>query len=143
MIYLSIGVPNISDYIINIVNSSIKNSCVPDLIKVSKVIPLAKVINPTNPSQLRPIAIQCVLGKIIEKCVAVQFHNFLIEHNILNDCQFGFRAKHSTCRAHVALTDYLYNEIENSKVCVVVSLDLSKAFDKVNRKLQNVWLVQY
>jgi len=33
------------------------------------------------------------------------------------------------------MTDYLYEEIDAGNVCVLVSLDLSKAFDKVNRDL--------
>ena len=135
MIDLSIGAPNISEYIVKIVNSSIDESHVPDSLKLSKVIPLAKVDKPTDPSQLRPISIQCVIGKIIEKCIASQLVSFLTDNNILSNNQFGFRAKHSTSHAHVALTDYLYEEIDAGNVCLLVSLDLSKAFDKVNRKL--------
>jgi len=58
MIDISIGAPNISELLVNIVNSSsISSSEVPESIKLSKVIPLAKVSNPSTPSQLRPIAI--------------------------------------------------------------------------------------
>jgi len=62
-------------------------------------------------------------------------HKFLLENNILNNSQFEFRAKHSTSHAHDALTDYLYEEIDTGKICILVSLDLSKAFDKVHRQI--------
>ena len=135
MINLSIDAPNISEYMLQIVNMSFASYDVPSLLKLSKVIPIAKVKNPTLPSQLRPISLQSVLGKIIEKCAASQLNKFLITNNILHNNQFGFRAKHSTSHAHVALTDHLYTELDTGNVCILVSLDLSKAFDKVNREI--------
>ena len=43
MIHLSIEAPNISEYLLRIVNTSLISNEVPDVIKVSKVIPIAKV----------------------------------------------------------------------------------------------------
>jgi hypothetical protein len=33
----------------------------------------------------------------------------------------------------IAITDYMYQEIDKGKVCLVVTIDLRKAFDKVDR----------
>ena len=135
MIDLSIQAPNIMDCLLKIINNSISECYVPSEIKISKVIPLAKVPIPTDPSHLRPISMQCVIGKIIEKCIYSQLNQFINSNRILHNCQFGFREKHSTCHAQVALTDLLFSEIDKDNVCILVSLDLRKAFDKVHRQL--------
>ena len=81
---------------------------VPEMLKVSKVIPLAKVSAPTDPSHLRPISIQPLIGKLIEKTLYSQVMSFVSNNNILSPNQFGFRAKHSTIHAQLALTDFMY-----------------------------------
>ena len=135
MINLTISAPNINEVIVNIVQLCMMSGVVPESLKSSKVIPLAKVKCPSGPNQLRPIAIQPILSKLIERCVYKQLIEFLNSNNVLSDRQFGFRAKHSTVHAQLALTDHFYREIDNNNICILVSLDLSKAFDKVNREL--------
>jgi len=49
MIELCVGAPIKSEYIVKIINSSIDESHVPDSLKLSKVISLAKVVKPTDP----------------------------------------------------------------------------------------------
>ena len=50
----------------------------------------------SDPANYRPISLTCVASKILEHIV----HSFIVKHlnhhNILTDCQHGFRAKRST-----------------------------------------------
>ena len=105
------------------------------MLKVSKVILLAITAVPTDPSHLRPISIQPLLGKLIEKTVYAQVMSFINRNNIFSPNQFGFRAKHSTVHAQLALTDFMYTELDKGNICILLSLDFRKAFDKVNREL--------
>jgi len=130
-----ISCETVSNALLNIINTSIISGLVPSSLKQSKVIPLAKVKNPQFPSDLRPISIQPILGKLIEKVVYKQIVSFANDNFILNKCQFGFRSQHSTVHAQIALTDFLYSKIDEGYVCIVISLDLRKAFDKVDREL--------
>jgi len=135
MISLSICTENLAEYLLSIVKSSFINGEVPVPLKISKIIPLAKIKNPISPSDLRPIAIQPVVGKLIEKIVNNKLVKFTNDNNILHPNQFGFRAKHSTVHAQIALTDHFYSQIDKGNISVLISLDLRKAFDKVSREL--------
>jgi len=85
----------------------------------------------------RPIAIQPVpvLSKLIERCVYFRLIKFINENQVLSDRQFDFRKKDSTVHAQLALTDYFYRELDKDLIWILISLDLSKAFDKVLREL--------
>jgi hypothetical protein len=47
--------------------------------------------------------------------------------------QFGFRKAHPTSYARIAMIDFMFKEIDKAKVCLIVTIDLRKALDKVDR----------
>ena len=49
--------------------------------------------------------------------------------------QHGFRYRRSTTSALIKFSDDIPNSMENGKLCGVVSLDLSKAFDTVEHEI--------
>ena len=59
--------------------------------------------------------------------------NFLDKHNILDDNQFGFRSGCSTAQASMLTTDKIQRAIGNKLYSCGIFLDLSKAFDTVDR----------
>ena len=64
-------------------------------------------------------------------CLYTKTVKHLERHNILNDCQHGFRAKRS-CEAQI-LT--LYHELADKKIQTdMIILDFRKAFDRVPHK---------
>lgn len=107
MINHLINNPNFQNTILNLFNKSIKNDYFPNNLKISKVIPVPKVPNPILPIALRPIAIQPVLAKLFEKCLCAQLSVHFFNNGLISKGQFGFRPKHSTSHALLAITDFM------------------------------------
>ena len=63
--------------------------------KRSTVIPWAKVNVPKTASDMRPISLLPLPGKIMEHIISNRLKTFLKEHNILTEKQHGFRKKNS------------------------------------------------
>jgi len=85
-------------------------------------------------SHFRPISVQPFLALLTEKCVRKQLTEYINEQNILYPGQFGFRRSHSCDIAMTALLEFIYREIDKGNVCILVSLDLAKAFDTIIRE---------
>ena len=63
----------------------------PDSWKIATVVPLPKVNDPKNPSELKPISLLPIVGKILEKLIHKQLSTFLENTNHLIETQHGFR----------------------------------------------------
>ncbi|CAL4093985.1 unnamed protein product, partial [Meganyctiphanes norvegica] len=83
----------------------------------------------------RPISVLCIMSKILEKAVYVQFEKYLSENNLLYDYQSGFRKGHSTDTCLIDLFDYIHSSLSEGDYVGMVLLDLQKAFDTVNHKI--------
>jgi len=135
MIDQALGSVNFLNMITVLFNTFIKSGDVPSILKTAKVIPIPKIKYPVTSNDLRPISIQPVILKLFEKCLQLQLSCFLDNNHIISTQQFGFRKLHSTCHALTCITDFIYNELDNDNFCILISLDLRKAFDKVDRTL--------
>ena len=71
----------------------------------------------------------------MEQAVLNQLSSFLQQHNLLGSHQSGFRSGHLTETAFLAVTDALATARASSLSSVLILLDLSAAFDKVNHQL--------
>ena len=82
-----------------IFNKSIPKDIVPDVFKLSKVVPIFKNGAVTEPSNYRPIATLSPFTKALERAIYDQVVQYLDKHDILFKYQFGFRKGHSTEQA--------------------------------------------
>ena len=62
-------------------------------------------------------------------------YEFLQEHNILFQNQFGFRKNNSTTFALIEITENIKETIDNKKYGCGIFIDLHKAFDTVNHDI--------
>ncbi len=127
--------PAIIASITKLCNLSLETGEFPDKWKEAKVTPLFKGGDKEQCSNYRPISVLPILSKIIEKHVYIHLYEFLQRHELLVKSQFGFRKNHSCQTALIALTEKMYEAINERKYFGMVQLDLSKAFDLVNHSL--------
>ena len=116
------------------VTFSIQTGIFPTQWKEAIVKPLHKSGDTNEPSNFRPVSLLPILSKILEKAVANQLVTFLEENNLLSNCQHAYRKNLSTETALLKVVEEIYEAIENNEISIVVSLDLSKAFDTVDPK---------
>ncbi|XP_074041353.1 uncharacterized protein [Leptinotarsa decemlineata] len=127
--------PIILPHICHLFNYCIQKNIYPTIWKHSHIIPLAKIGNAESLTDLRPISILCAISKAFEKFVNLQIRSYLNDFSILPTCQSGFRPNHSCSTALLKVVDDLHCSIDNNKLCLLVLLDYSKAFDRINHSL--------
>jgi hypothetical protein len=82
-------------------------------------------------SNYRPISLQPIVSKILERIIHKHILDHLNVNNILTNRQFGFLPKSSTSDAFITALHDWYDYLENRNSVAVALFDLSKAFDKV------------
>ncbi|KAI8517787.1 hypothetical protein Bbelb_038040 [Branchiostoma belcheri] len=123
--------PVITGPLTYIYNLSLSTGIVPTVWKTAKVTPLHKDGDKNNCNNYRPISVIPSFMKILEKAIHAQVYSYLKEHNILNQCQSGFRPKHSCSTTLLHVTDTILSNMDKGLVTGAVFLDLKKAFDTV------------
>ncbi len=73
--------------------------------------------------------------KVLEKIAHDQMYAFAESNKLINDLQSGFRKGHSTTTALIKVADDIREAIDRKKISLLVLLDFSKAFDRVNHRL--------
>jgi hypothetical protein len=69
------------------------------------------------------------MGKLFEVLILRKIQKHTEERNLLNACQFGFRADHSTTLQCMKLADYATLNFDNNMSTADVFLAIEKAFD--------------
>ncbi len=87
------------------------------------------------------------MSKILEKVVSAQLCSFLQKNNLCEEFQSSFRPRHSTETALVKIRNDLLLASDQGCISLLVSLDLSAAFDTIDHdilidRLQNYMGIQ-
>ena len=117
---------SITESLTIIVNQMLKTCTFPELLKISKVIPLYKKGDNSSLSNYRPIALLPSISKIFEKAILTQLTEYLENNSIIHPHQYGFRKFHSTEYAALHLTDYINYEMDRGKTPTNLYLDFSR-----------------
>ena len=133
--YLKDALPVLIFYIFVIINTSIVTGIFPKSWKHPFVIPYFKNGDTDNVGNYRPISLLPILSKVLEKIVANQLMSYLETNELLSQSQHGFRKNLSTETALLKVNEYIYNNIDNKNISLLLLLDLSKAFDSVSHRI--------
>ena len=127
----------ISAHLASLFNQSIKLGIYPQCIKIAKCVPIFKgsPLDSSLPINYRPISILTTINKTFERILHNQLSKYLEENNLLPPFQYGYRKHHNTSQAIADYTDYINKAINNKQVTIAVFMDLSKAFDTVDKTI--------
>ena len=134
---------DISVTLTKIFNLSLSSGVHPDLLKISKTIPIFKKGSRLLVSNYRPISLLSNLNKILEKIVHNRVYTFLEDSQSIYSLQFGFRKKHSTNHTLINITENIRRALDDKKFACGVFVDLQKAFDTVNHDILIAKLEHY
>ena len=141
--FLKMSVNHISTHLSNLFNLCLEKSVYPDLLKISKVIPVHKKGPLNDITKYRPISIQPNLGKIFDDMIFNRIQSFFTKFNLLFDNQFGFRKNRNTELATLELLDKVLPVISQKSYAICVFLDYKACFDTLSRELLYKKLERY
>ena len=127
----------------NIFNLTFYTGQHPNILKISKTIPIYKKGSRLLTSNYRPISLLSNLNKILEKIAHDRIYKFLEDFQCIYSLQFGFQKKHSTSDALIDITETIRQALDNKKFACSIFVDLQKAFDTVNHDILIVKLEHY
>jgi hypothetical protein len=117
-----------------IFQASLSTGTVPDDWKQANITPVFKKGERFKASNYRPVSLTCICSKLLEHIVVSNLMAHFDKHDILVDCQHGFRSKRSCETQLLGLVQELHQNLEDKEQVDMVVLDFSKAFDKVPHK---------
>ena len=123
-----------SELIAKLCNLSFQEGCFPESFKIAQVTPLIKKPNldPNNLSNYRPISNLNNISKILERLFMSRLQPHVLASGNFNPFQSAYRRNHSTETALLCTLDNVFNSSDQGKSTLLVSLDLSSAFDTID-----------
>ena len=126
----------IAEVLSHIFNLCVEKGVFPDSMKTSRTVPIFKQEgSPKDCTNYRPISIIDSFSKIFEKCIYIRMKSFLNKNNFFHINQYGFREGRNVQQAVIKATNFISKAINENEIVVGVFLDVSKAFDTVNRNI--------
>jgi hypothetical protein len=118
--------------IVNVIfRYSLNTGTVPNDWKMAIITPVHKSGPVTDPLNYRPIALTCVLSKLLEHIIATHLRHHLDNQSFFADEQHGFRSKRSCESQLIATTHSILEQVDKGNTVDAIILDFSKAFDTV------------
>ena len=111
---------------------SLEEGVLPDVWKLSRVVPIFKEGTKSVPLNYRPVSMTSMPCKVMEKMLVDHIVEYLEENNLLAHCQFGFRQGRGVEDQLLLMYGEVVAKVDSGEVVDVIYLDLSKAFDVVN-----------
>lgn len=133
----------ISGPLCHVFNLSLLNGKLPNLMKISRTLPIFKGGLAYLLDNYRGVSLICNFSKILEKIVYDRLFKFLNDNNILNKMQFGFRSGVSTTHAILNMVNMITDSLASGGMALAVLLDVRKCFDLIDRDILMVKLENY
>ena len=122
---------NITTPLAIIMNNFIETGKVPTEMKLAEIISIYKAKDKTLFNNFRPVSLLPCFSKILEKLIQERVYYFLLQNNIFDESQYGFRRNQSTANAVMDFCHDFINAFENKESSMEMFLDISKAFNTI------------
>ena len=83
----------------------------------------------------RPTSLLPQISKILEELFAKRLNFFLPSYSVINNSQYGFKAKTSTSHALADATHYIMSNLDNRYFTMGIFINLRKTFDTVDHNI--------
>ena len=124
--------PELSYILAKLFNMCLKESSFPDCWKVSLVVPIFKNVEERSTAKnYHPVSLLSVVRKVFQKLVNNRIVVHLENCGLFSDFQYGFRSSWSTADLLTVVSDRIARAFSRSGATRAVTLDISKAFDRV------------
>ena len=130
---LKIAATQLKPLLLQLFNRIIISEKYPDILKVTKIIPIRKSSKPANLSTgWRPINIVPSISKVLEKCILTQITEYLTKNKLINHTHHGSIPGKGTQTLIHELYDRVLESLESGETSAILQTDQSKAFDVVD-----------
>ena len=124
--------PELSYILAELFSICLKESCFPNSWKVPLLVPVFKNVGERSTAiNHLPVSLLSVLRKVFEKLVNNRIVDHLEKFGLFSDFHCGFKSSWSTANILTALSDRIARAFNRSGFTRAVTLDISKAFDRV------------
>ena len=126
-----------SELISRLANLSFTEGCFPAMFKQAFVTPLLKKpgLDQSDPSNYRPISNLNNISKLLECLFLFPFQLHVSNLPNFNPLQSAYCCFHSTETSLLNTLDQVYTAADSSQPTILVSLDLSAAFDTIDHHI--------
>ena len=121
------------DHYVWLFNFILKSSIFPTTWRINIIKPIYKGGGTSDTSNYRGIALSSCFSKLLSRILFNRLDNYLESNNVLNQEQIGFRKKCRTSDHILTLKTLIDKAVKGSKHLYTSFVDLSKAFDTINR----------
>ena len=126
---------SIAPVLARLIDACLHEGMYPSCLKTSRVTPIFKGGDSSDPANYRPVSIIPIFGKIFEGVVHAYVSTYFATHNLYASTQHGFIAGRSTVSACADVVDYIHRTVDEQYAVGLVLLDLSKAFDIIDHRI--------
>ena len=127
----------LADIISEIANRSFSENTFPDSLKHAIVRPTIKDSDGDKEDfkNYRPVSNLTFLSKVLEKLASIQLQDHLSSQNLYPESQSAYRKGYSCETALLKVVNDIQKEVEKQNMVALVMLDLSSAFDTIDKDL--------
>ena len=118
-----------------IIDMSLQNGALPREWKQSRVVPIFKSGSKFVPRNYRPVSVTSSPCKVTERLVVDHILDYLDQHRLLSNKQFGFRRGRSTEDQLLLTYGKIATEVDRGMAVDVAYLDFSTAFDILSHRV--------
>ena len=135
--FLKENVHHILPVLTKIINSSLLSGKFPSVLRSTIVRPLLKKpkLDQNCLANYRPISSLSFLGKVTEKVACQRLTQHMCKNDLWDAHQSAYRPNHSTESALIKVKNDILFAMDKGKVVLVLSLDLTAAFDTIDREI--------